>query len=89
MPKDIVDLLRYDEDTAAELCTRSWLRSMKIETYPVKENAIPPKIFQSNSIYVVDDEDRPKGRFLITKDLLTNFVRTPINDAVYICKLNQ
>jgi hypothetical protein len=38
--KDIVDLLRYDEDTAGGIKTKNWLKSMKIEcAHLCKRNA--------------------------------------------------
>jgi magnesium transporter len=43
-------------------------------------------ISRVHSIYVVDDEDRLKGR-LSLKDLLTTSTKTPIKD-IYIAKLN-
>jgi magnesium transporter len=88
--KDIVDLLRYDENTAGGLMGKelvkvnenwtvlSCVRSMRIQA----EN-----ISRVHSIYVVDDEDRLKGR-LSLKDLLTTSTKTKIND-IYIRKLNS
>jgi magnesium transporter len=87
--KDIVDLLRYDENTAGGLMGKelvkvneNWtvltcVKSMRIQA----EN-----VSRVHSIYVVDDEDRLKGR-LSLKDLLTTSTKTKIND-IYIRKLN-
>lgn len=87
--KDIVDLLRYDEDTAGGIMHKELVKvneNWNVLTC-IKEMRIQAKdISQVHSIYVVDDENRLKGR-LSLKDLLTSTARTPIND-VYIRKLN-
>jgi magnesium transporter len=87
--KDIVDLLRYDEDTAGGIMHKELVKvneNWNVLTC-VKEMRIQAEnISRVHSIYVVDDEDRLKGR-LSLKDLLTTSSRTPIND-VYIRKLN-
>ena len=87
--KDIVDLLRYDEDTAGGIMHKELVKvneNWNVLTC-VKEMRIQAEnISRVHSIYVVDDEDRLKGR-LSLKDLLTTSSRTPIND-VYITKLN-
>ncbi len=88
--KDIVDLLRYDEDTAGGIMHKELVKvneNWNVLTC-VKEMRIQAEnISKVHSIYVVDDEDRLKGR-LSLKDLLTTSSRTPIND-VYIRKLNS
>ena len=88
--KDIVDLLRYDEDTAGGIMHKELVKvneNWNVLTC-VKEMRIQAEnISRVHSIYVVDDEDRLKGR-LSLKDLLTASSRTPIND-VYIRKLNS
>ena len=87
--KDIVDLLRYDEDTAGGLMHKELVKvneNWNVMTC-VKEMRIQAEnISRVHSIYVVDDEDRLKGR-LSLKDLLTTSSRTAVND-VYIRKLN-
>ncbi|MEC5164861.1 magnesium transporter [Flavobacterium sp. PL11] len=87
--KDIVDLLRYDEDTAGGLMHKELVKvneNWNVLTC-VKEMRIQAEnISRVHSIYVVDDEDRLKGR-LSLKDLLTTSSRTAVND-VYIRKLN-
>ena len=87
--KDIVDLLRYAEDTAGGIMHKELVKvneNWNVLTC-VKEMRIQAEnISRVHSIYVVDDEDRLKGR-LSLKDLLTTSSRTPIND-VYIRKLN-
>ena len=88
--KDIVDLLRYDEDTAGGIMHKELVKvneNWNVLTC-VKEMRIQAEnISRVHSIYVVDDEDRLKGR-LSLKDLLTTSSRTPLND-VYIRKLNS
>lgn len=87
--KDIVDLLRYDEDTAGGIMHKELVKvneNWNVLTC-VKEMRIQAKnISRIHSIYVVDDEERLKGR-LSLKDLLTTSTRTPISE-VYISKLN-
>jgi len=88
--KDIVDLLRYPEDTAGGIMHKELVKvneNWNVLTC-VKEMRIQAEnISRVHSIYVVDDEDRLKGR-LSLKDLLTTSTRTAIND-VYIRKLNS
>jgi magnesium transporter len=88
--KDIVDLLRYHEDTAGGIMHKELVKvneNWNVLTC-IKEMRIQAEnISRVHSIYVVDDEDRLKGR-LSLKDLLTTSSRTPIND-VYIRKLNS
>ena len=87
--KDIVELLRYDEDTAGGIMHKELVKvneNWNVLTC-VKEMRIQAEnISRVHSIYVVDDEDRLKGR-LSLKDLLTTSTKTPIRD-VYISKLN-
>ena len=88
--KDIVELLRYDEETAGGIMHKELVKvneNWNVLTC-VKEMRIQAEnISRVHSIYVVDDEDRLKGR-LSLKDLLTTSSRTPISD-VYIRKLNS
>ncbi|WP_281322927.1 magnesium transporter [Flavobacterium aestivum] len=88
--KDIVDLLRYPEDTAGGIMHKELVKvneNWNVLTC-VKEMRIQAEnISRVHSIYVVDDEDRLKGR-LSLKDLLTTSTRTNISD-VYIRKLNS
>lgn len=87
--KDIVELLRYDEDTAGGIMHKELVKvneNWNVLTC-VKEMRIQAEnISRVHSIYVVDDEDRLKGR-LSLKDLLTTSTKTPIRE-VYISKLN-
>src|SRR5690606_3582229 len=88
--KDIVELLRYDEDTAGGLMHKELVKvneNWNVLTC-VKEMRIQAEnISRVHSIYVVDDEDRLKGR-LSLKDLLTTSTKTPISD-VYIRKVDS
>lgn len=88
--KDIVDLLRYDESTAGGIMHKELVKvneNWNVLTC-VKEMRIQAEnISRVHSIYVVDDENRLKGR-LSLKDLLTTSTKTPISE-VYIRKLNS
>lgn len=88
--KDIVELLRYDEDTAGGIMHKELVKvneNWNVLTC-VKEMRIQAEnISRVHSIYVVDDEDRLKGR-LSLKDLLTTSTKTPIRE-IYISKLNS
>jgi len=88
--KDIVDLLRYSEDTAGGIMHKELVKvneNWSVLTC-VKEMRIQAEnISRVHSIYVVDDENRLKGR-LSLKDLLTTSTRAQISD-IYISKLNS
>lgn len=88
--KDIVELLRFDEDTAGGLMGKefvkvneNWnvLRCVK----EMREQA--ENVTRVHSIYVVDDDNKLKGR-LSLKDLLSTSIRTPIKD-VYIKRVDS
>ncbi len=87
--KDIVDLLRYDDDTAGGLMGKEMVKvneNWNVLTC-VKEMRIQAEnVTRVHSIYVVDDENRLKGR-LSLKDLLTTSTKTPISE-VYIKKVD-
>jgi len=87
--KDIVDLLRYDEDTAGGLMAKELVKvneNWNVLTC-VKEMRLQAENVQRvHSIYVVDDDNRLKGR-LSLKDLLTTSTKTPISD-IYIPKVD-
>lgn len=87
--KDIVDLLRYDEDTAGGLMAKELVKvneNWNVLTC-VKEMRVQAENVQRvHSIYVVDDEGRLKGR-LSLKDLLITSTKTPISQ-VYIPKVD-
>jgi magnesium transporter len=87
--KDIVDLLRYDEDKAGGLMEKELVKVNENWTVLtcVKEMRVQAEnVTRVHSIYVVDDENRLKGR-LSLKDLLTTSTRTPISE-VYIPKVD-
>ncbi len=88
--KSIVDLLRYDEDTAGGIMHKELVKvneNWNVLTC-VKEMRIQAEnISRVHSIYVVDDENKLKGR-LSLKDLLTApTTKTPISEF-YIRKLH-
>jgi magnesium transporter len=88
--KDIVDLLRYDEDTAGGLMHKELVKvneNWNVLTCVKQMRIQAENISRVHSIYVVDDEDHLKGR-LSLKDLLTTSTKTPISE-VYISKLNS
>jgi len=104
--KDIVELLRYDEDEAGGLMGKELVKVnenceagglMGKELVKVNENwnvltcvkemrLQAEHVTRVHSIYVVDDENRLKGR-LSLKDLLTTSTKTMISD-VYIKKVD-
>lgn len=88
--KDIVDLMRYNEDTAGGLMGKELVKvneNWNVLTC-VKEMRIQAEhVTRVHSIYVVDDENRLKGR-LSLKDLLTTSTKTPISE-VYIPKVDS
>jgi magnesium transporter len=87
--KDIVDLLRYDEDTAGGIMHKELVKvneNWNVLTCVKQMRLQAENISRVHSIYVVDDDERLKGR-LSLKDLLTTSTKTPIKD-IYIAKLN-
>ena len=87
--KDIVDLLRYDEDTAGGLMGKELVKvneNWNVLTCVKEMRAQAENVTRVHSIYVVDDEERLKGR-LSLKDLLTTSTKTPISE-VYIRKVD-
>ncbi|WP_309608532.1 magnesium transporter [Flavobacterium sp.] len=88
--KDIVDLLRYKEDTAGGIMHKELVKvyeNWNVLTC-IKEMRIQAEnISRVHSIYVVDEHDKLLGR-LSLKDLLTTSAKTPISE-VYIRKLNS
>ena len=86
--KDIVDLLRYDEDEAGGLMGKELVKVNENWTVLtcIKEMRMQAEnVTRVHSIYVVDDENRLKGR-LSLKDLLTASSKTHISE-VYIPKV--
>lgn len=87
--KDIVELLRYNENTAGGLMHKELVKvneNWSVLTCVRQMRIQAENISRVHSIYVVDDDDRLKGR-LSLKDLLTTSTRTAISD-IYISKLN-
>ncbi|MDI9311769.1 MAG: magnesium transporter [Limnohabitans sp.] len=87
--KDIVELLRYDEDTAGGLMGKELVKvneNWNVLTCVKEMRQQAEHVARVHSIYVVDDEDRLKGR-LSLKDLLTTSTKTPISE-VYIKKVD-
>lgn len=87
--KDIVDLLRYDEDTAGGLMAKELVKvkeNWNVLTCVKEMRAQAENVTRVHSIYVVDDDDKLKGR-LSLKDLLTTSTKTHIKD-VYIAKVD-
>ena len=86
--KDIVDLLRYDENTAGGLMGKELVKvneNWSVLTCVKEMRMQAENVSRVHSIYVVDDEDRLKGR-LSLKDLLTTSTKAQIVD-IYIKKL--
>jgi len=87
--KDIVDLLRYDEDTAGGLMGKELVKvneNWNVLTCVREMRVQAENVQRVHSIYVVDDDNRLKGR-LSLKDLLVTSTRAPISD-VYIPKVD-
>ncbi|MFP9097592.1 magnesium transporter [Flavobacterium sp. RHBU_24] len=87
--KDIVDLLRYDDDTAGGLMGKELVKvneNWSVLTCVKEMREQAANVQRVHSIYVVDDEERLKGR-LSLKDLLVTSTRTMIKE-VYIPKVD-
>jgi|TARA_R110000868_G_scaffold68878_6_gene203494 magnesium transporter len=88
--KDIIDLLRYDEDTAGGLMGKELVKvneNWSVLTCVKEMRAQAENVSRVHSIYVVDDENRLKGR-LSLKDLLTTSTKTQISE-IYIKKVTS
>ncbi len=88
--KDIVELLTYDEDSAGGLMAKELVKVN--ENWDVlrcvrEMRAQAENVTRVHSIYVVDDEDKLKGR-LSLKDLLVTSTKTHISE-VYIPKVDS
>lgn len=87
--KDIVDLLRYPENTAGGLMHKELVKvneNWNVFTCIKQMRIQAENISRVHSIYVVDDENKLIGR-LSLKDLLTTASKIPVKE-VYIKKLN-
>jgi len=88
--KDIVELLRYDEDTAGGLMAKEYIQvneNWNVLTCIQEIRKQAENVSRVHSIYVVDDEDRLKGR-LSLKDLITSSTTTQIKE-IYIPKVDS
>ncbi|MCF6182412.1 magnesium transporter [Lutibacter sp.] len=80
--KDIVDLLRYEEDTAGGLMAKEFIEVNENWTNLkcVKEmRRQAQELEKVHTIYVVDDDDKLKG-ILSLKSLLTTSAKTPVKE---------
>ncbi len=88
--RDIVDLLRYDENSAGGLMAKELVKvneNWNVLTCVKEMRHQAENVTRVHSIYVVDDEGILKGR-LSLKDLLTTSTRSPIRD-IYIPKVDR
>ena len=88
--KDIVDLLRYEEDSAGGLMAKELVKvneNWTVTTCVKEMRAQAENVTRVHSIYVVDDEDKLKGR-LSLKDLLTAPAKSHIRE-IYIPKVDS
>jgi len=87
--KEIVELLRYDEDSAGGLMAKELVKvneNWNVLTCVKEMRKQAEEVSRVHSIYVVDDDDMLKGR-LSLKDLLTTSTKTHIKD-IYIPKVD-
>ena len=88
--KDIVDLLRYDENSAGGLMAKELVKvkeNWNVLTCVKEMRAQAENVTRVHSIYVVDDDEKLIGR-LSLKDLLTTSTKTNIKE-VYIPKVDS
>lgn len=88
--RDIVDLLRYDENSAGGLMAKELVKvneNWTVTTCVKEMRQQAENVTRVHSIYVVDNEGHLKGR-LSLKDLLTASTRAHIRD-VYISKVDS
>ncbi len=81
--KDIVELLKYDEDTAGGLMGKEFIKVNKnwnVLRSVAEMRKQAENVEKVHTIYVVDDDDKLKGR-LSLKKLLTTSTKTPIKDV--------
>jgi magnesium transporter len=93
--KDIIELLRYDDDTAGGLMSKELIAVNENWTvmHCVREMRKQAEAFERvHTIYVIDDAEILKGR-LSLKSLLTTSTKTPIkevyNPKVTSIKINE
>ncbi len=88
--KDIVELLSYDEDSAGGLMAKELVKvneNWDVLTCVKEMRAQAENVTRVHSIYVVDNDDKLKGR-LSLKDLLTTSTKTKISE-IYIPKVDS
>lgn len=88
--KDIVDLLRYDENSAGGLMAKELVKVYEhwnVTTCVTEMRAQAENVTRVHSIYVVDKDEKLMGR-LSLKDLLTTSTSSHIRD-VYIPKVDS
>lgn len=88
--QDIVDLLKYPENSAGGLMAKELVRvneNWNVLTCVKEMRAQAENVTRVHSIYVVDDDEKLLGR-LSLKDLLTTSTTTPIRE-VYISKVDS
>ncbi len=81
--KDIVDLLRYDEDTAGGLMGKELVKvneNWNVLHAVAEMRKQAENVDRVHTIYVVDDDNKLKGR-LSLKRLLTTSTKTPIKEV--------
>ncbi len=87
--ENIVDLLRYDENSAGGLMAKELVKvneNWSVTGCVSEMRAQAENVTRVHSIYVVDNQQKLKGR-LSLKDLLTSSENTPIKE-VYIPKVD-
>lgn len=87
--RDIVELLRYDEDTAGGLMAKELVKvneNWNVLTCVKEMRRQAENVTRVHSIYVVDNDEKLKGR-LSLKDLLTTSTKAQIS-SIYIPKVD-
>lgn len=88
--KDIVELLKYDENSAGGLMAKELVKvyeNWNVLKCVREMRAQAENVTRVHSIYVVDEDEKLKGR-LSLKDLLVTSTKTPILD-IYIPKVDS
>ena len=88
--KDIIDLLRYDENSAGGLMAKELVKvkeNWTVRTCVKEMRAQAENVTRVHSIYVVDEDEKLIGR-LSLKDLLTTPTTSPVKE-VYIPKVDS
>ncbi len=88
--KDIVELLKYDENSAGGLMAKELVKvyeNWNVLKCVREMRAQAENVTRVHSIYVVDENEKLKGR-LSLKDLLVTSTKTPISE-IYIPKVDS